>query len=73
MSATSTGIITMRPWLKENLRRDIPVLLPGYPTREQRRRMEALGFTNFITTVDTEELEIAPGPQDRDPCGDLHH
>jgi UDP-MurNAc hydroxylase len=49
------------PWLKENLRRDIPVLLPGYPTREQRRRMEALGFTNFITTVDTEELEIAPG------------
>lgn len=48
-------------WLTENLRRDIPVLLPGYPTREQRRRMEALGFTNFITTIDTEELEIAPG------------
>lgn len=48
-------------WLKRNLRRDIPVLLPGYPTREQRRRMEALGFTNFIPTIDTEELEIAPG------------
>ncbi len=49
------------PWLTKHLRRDIPVLLPGYPTREQRRRMEALGFTHFIPTVDTEEIEIAPG------------
>jgi UDP-MurNAc hydroxylase len=49
------------PWLKDHLRRDIPVLLPGYPTREQQRRMEALGFTHFIATVDTEEIEIAPG------------
>jgi UDP-MurNAc hydroxylase len=49
------------PWLTDHLRRDIPVLLPGYPTREQRRRMEALGFTHFIPTVDTEEIEIAPG------------
>ncbi len=49
------------PWLREHLRRDIPILLPGYPTREQQRRLEELGFTNFIRTVDGEELEIAPG------------
>lgn len=48
-------------WLRRHLRRDIPVLLPGYPTREQQRTMEALGFTEFIRTVDAEEIEIAPG------------
>lgn len=49
------------PWLRTHLRRDIPIILPGYPTREQRRRLEALGFTELIPTVDTEEIEIAPG------------
>jgi UDP-MurNAc hydroxylase len=49
------------PWLREHLRRDIPILLPGYPTREQQRTLRGLGFTEFIRTVDTEELEIAPG------------
>jgi UDP-MurNAc hydroxylase len=49
------------PWLREHLRRDIPILLPGYPTLEQQRTLQALGFTEFIRTVDTEELEIAPG------------
>ena len=49
------------PWLREHLRRDIPILLPGFPTREQQRTLQALGFTEFIRTVDTEELEIAPG------------
>ncbi len=49
------------PWLREHLRRDIPILLPGYPTREQQRTLQALGFTEFIRTVDTEEIEIAPG------------
>lgn len=48
-------------WLADHLRRDIPILLPGFPTREQRRTLQALGFTNFVQTVDTEELEIAPG------------
>ena len=48
------------PWLLEHLRRDIPILLPGFPIREQRRRLQALGFTEFIRTEDTEELEIAP-------------
>jgi UDP-MurNAc hydroxylase len=49
------------PWLRRHLRRDIPILLPGYPTREQQRTLAALGFTEFIRTVDGEELEIAPG------------
>ena len=49
------------PWLRTHLRRDIPILLPGYPTREQQRTLAALGFTEFIRTVDGEELEISPG------------
>jgi UDP-MurNAc hydroxylase len=49
------------PWLREHLRRDIPILLPGYPTKEQQRTLAALGFTNFIRTVDGEEMELAPG------------
>ena len=48
-------------WLDQHLRRDIPILLPGFPTREQRRTLAKHGFTNFVQTVDTEELEIAPG------------
>jgi UDP-MurNAc hydroxylase len=48
-------------WLSTHLRRDIPILLPGFPTREQQRTFAALGFTNFIRTVDTVETEIAPG------------
>jgi UDP-MurNAc hydroxylase len=49
------------PWLRRHLRRDIPILLPGFPTGEQQRTLQALGFTEFIRTVDTESLEIAPG------------
>ena len=49
------------PWLREHLRRDIPILLPGYPTREQQRTLARLGFSEFIRTVDGEELELAPG------------
>ncbi len=49
------------PWLRSHLRRDIPILLPGYPTREQQRTLARLGFTEFIRTTDGEELEIAPG------------
>jgi UDP-MurNAc hydroxylase len=49
------------PWLRSHLRRDIPILLPGYPTREQQRTLAALGFTEFVRTVDGEELELAPG------------
>lgn len=49
------------PWLRTHLRRDVPILLPGYPTREQQRTLAALGFTEFVRTVDGEELELAPG------------
>jgi len=49
------------PWLREHLRRDIPILLPGFPTREQQRTLTRLGFRNFIRTTDTVEQEIAPG------------
>jgi UDP-MurNAc hydroxylase len=48
------------PWLREHLRRDIPILLPGYPTKEQRRTLERLGFSEFVPTVDGEELRLAP-------------
>jgi len=48
-------------WLRQHLRRDIPILLPGFPTREQQRTLAALGFTEFIRTTDREELELAPG------------
>jgi UDP-MurNAc hydroxylase len=48
-------------WLREHLPRDIPILLPGYPTREQERTFRRLGFTDFIRTGDGDELELAPG------------
>ncbi len=50
-----------QPWLRQHLRREIPILLPGYPTREQERTLGRLGFTNFIRTVNGKEAEIAPG------------
>ena len=46
------------PWLREHLRRDIGVLLPGYPSRELDREMRRLGFTNLIRTTDREELDL---------------
>jgi UDP-MurNAc hydroxylase len=49
------------PWLRHHLRRDIPILLPGFPTREQQRTLARLGFSEFVRTVDGEELELAPG------------
>lgn len=47
------------PWLVDHLRRDIPVLVPGFPTRELDNRLAALGFTNRVRTVDREEMVIA--------------
>ncbi|MEM8620783.1 MAG: Rieske 2Fe-2S domain-containing protein [Actinomycetota bacterium] len=49
------------PFLRDHFRRDIPILLPGYPTREQQRTLEALGFNEFIRTEHTKPLEIAAG------------
>lgn len=48
-------------WLRSHLRRDIPILLPGYPTREQERTLAALGFTEFVHTTDGVEMELRPG------------
>ena len=48
-------------WLSNHLRRDIPVLLPDYPTSEQQRELERLGFTNFIRTTDGAELVLRDG------------
>ena len=47
-------------WLSDerNLRRDIAVLVPGYPSRELDTRLRALGFDNLIRTVDGEELVL---------------
>ncbi|MEM9747311.1 MAG: Rieske 2Fe-2S domain-containing protein [Actinomycetota bacterium] len=49
------------PWLSEHLRRDIPIILPGFPSIEQKKTLAALGFTEFIRTTHTKEHEIAPG------------
>jgi len=38
--------------------RDTTVLLPGYPTREQERRLRALGFERFIRTEDGVEHDL---------------
>ncbi|MDA3007562.1 MAG: Rieske 2Fe-2S domain-containing protein [Actinomycetota bacterium] len=51
------------PWLRQHLRRDIGVLLPDYPTDEQRRTMIELGFTEFIHTRDGVECEVFDGVQ----------
>ncbi len=45
-------------WLTSHIRRDITVLVPGYPTHELERRLRALGFNTFIRTVDGEELDL---------------
>jgi UDP-MurNAc hydroxylase len=47
-------------WLADerNVRRDIAVLVPGYPTRELDTRLRALGFDNLIRTVDGEEMRL---------------
>jgi UDP-MurNAc hydroxylase len=46
-------------WLPHHVSRDATVLLPGYPTHELERRLRDLGFTNFLRTVDGEEMVLA--------------
>jgi UDP-MurNAc hydroxylase len=48
-------------WLTAHLRKDVPVLLPGFPTREMERRLRGLGFTEIVRTVDGEELDLGDG------------
>jgi len=45
-------------WLTDHIRRDITVLVPGYPTHELERALRKLGFTTFIRTVDGAELGL---------------
>jgi UDP-MurNAc hydroxylase len=48
------------PWLRDHIRRDITVLIPGYPTRELERTLAGFGFTNVIRTFDGEEMALGP-------------
>ncbi len=61
------------PWLREHLRRDIPILLPASRPASSSARCAALGFTEFIRTVDTEETGDRAGADRRDPRRDLDH
>jgi UDP-MurNAc hydroxylase len=47
-------------WLADerNVRRDIAVLVPGYPSRELDQRLRALGFENLLRTNDGEEHRL---------------
>ena len=49
------------PWLADHIRRDIQVLVPGYPSRELDQRLRALGFTNLVRTMDAEETDLGGG------------
>lgn len=49
------------PWLREHMNKDVPVLLPDYPTKELQRQLASLGFHQFIQTRDTEELDLGDG------------
>ena len=46
-------------WLREHMGKDATVLLPGYPTNELRRTLEALGFHRFLTTTNAVPLSLA--------------
>jgi UDP-MurNAc hydroxylase len=46
------------PWLRENMNKDVQVLLPDYPTKELQRQLAGLGFTRFVQTTDAEELDL---------------
>lgn len=50
-------------WLADprSIRRDIGVLVPGYPSRELDRRLRVLGFSNLIRTVDGEPTDLGDG------------
>jgi UDP-MurNAc hydroxylase len=49
------------PWLRENMNKEVQVLLPDYPTKELQRQLAGLGFRNFIHTRDAEEMSLGDG------------
>lgn len=48
-------------FLAEHVDKSVKVLLPDFPTDELRRRLTRLGFRNFVTTKDAEELDLGDG------------
>jgi len=48
-----------RPWLMDHVSRSATVLVPGYPTHELERELQALGFTEIVRTRDGEEHTLA--------------
>jgi UDP-MurNAc hydroxylase len=44
--------------LRRHFRRDIPILLPAYPTTELHDALRDVGFTSFIETVSEEVLDL---------------
>ena len=45
-------------WLPNHINRSATVLLPGFPTGELKNRLRALGFRNFVHTVDGQEIDL---------------
>ena len=45
-------------FLRERMSKSTRVLLPDFPTDELRRRLTRLGFSDFVTTRDGEELSL---------------
>jgi UDP-MurNAc hydroxylase len=48
-------------FLRDKMDKSTRVLLPDYPTDELRRRLTQLGFRNFVSTRDGEELDLGDG------------
>lgn len=48
--------------LRENISKDTTVLLPDYPVPDLKRELEALGFTKFVETVDSQKHRVS-GPK----------
>ena len=46
-------------WLRENMDKDVNVLLPDFPTSELERTLRDLGFQRFIRTSDQQELALS--------------
>src|SRR4029079_12887421 len=45
-------------FLRHHFRRDIPILLPGFPSSELEERFRALGFTEVVPTKHGEPVEL---------------
>ena len=49
------------PWLATHIDKKTKVLLPDFATRELERRLNKLGFTNFVRTENGRELNLGDG------------